>query len=195
MGDIEQASGLVLRGAMALVAARQPSAVCAVQHMQQVQPHTQSSQMSTRCELQAHTSTHARTHAHSTRSHVAHARPLPAFACPASHTCPPHVHQAARVHPYVVKPSAGRMASWAGGACLGAVLGVCCINPDGGDMAEWLPQVQAIIDRHQPAFAAAGCQLSLQRAQQSHWVQIDINPNMAVGQPGVGVCVRGEVQY
>jgi hypothetical protein len=45
-------------------------------------------------------------------------------------------------------------------------------------------QVQALIDRHQPAFAAGGCHLSLQRAQHSHWVQIDVNPNMAVGQPG-----------
>lgn len=45
-------------------------------------------------------------------------------------------------------------------------------------------QVQSIIDRHQPAFAASGSQLSLQRAQQSHWVQVDVNPTMAVGQPG-----------
>lgn len=48
----------------------------------------------------------------------------------------------------------------------------------------WAVQVQALIDRHQPAFAAGGCQLSLQRAQHSHWVQIDVNPHMAVGQPG-----------
>lgn len=45
-------------------------------------------------------------------------------------------------------------------------------------------QIQSIIDRHQPAFAASGCQLSLQRAQQSHWVQVDVNPAMVVGQPG-----------
>jgi hypothetical protein len=48
-------------------------------------------------------------------------------------------------------------------------------------------QVKSIIDRHQPAFAASGCQLSLQRAQQSHWVQVDVNPAMAAGQPG-GCC-------
>jgi hypothetical protein len=47
-----------------------------------------------------------------------------------------------------------------------------------------LLQVQALLDRHQPTFAAGGCQLSLQRAQHSHWVQIDVNPNVAVGQPG-----------
>jgi hypothetical protein len=49
--------------------------------------------------------------------------------------------QAAQQHPYVVPPSAGRMGSWVGAACLGAVLGVCCINPDGGDYNVWLQQV------------------------------------------------------
>lgn len=104
---------------------------------------------------------------------------------------PPHVwqafmadiEQAAQQHPYVVKPSAGRVGSWVACGALMSVVGFCCINPDGGDYNVWLPQIQSIIDRHHPAFAACGCQLSLQRAQQSYWVQIDINPNMAVGQP------------
>lgn len=93
------------------------------------------------------------------------------------------IEQAAQQHPYVVKPSAGRVGSWVACGALGAIIGCCAINPDGGDYGVWLPQVQSIIDRHQPAFAASGCQLSLQRAQQSHWVQVDVNPAMAVGQP------------
>lgn len=47
------------------------------------------------------------------------------------------------------------------------------------------PQVQALIDRHQPQFAAAGCHLSLQRAQNSYWVQVDVNQAMAPGHPVV----------
>jgi hypothetical protein len=45
-------------------------------------------------------------------------------------------------------------------------------------------QVQSIIARHQPAFAAAGANLSLQRAQQSYWLQIDVTPGPVVGHPG-----------
>ena len=37
----------------------------------------------------------------------------------------------AQTHPYVVRPGAGRVAGWAGGLILGAVVGFCCINPDG----------------------------------------------------------------
>jgi hypothetical protein len=57
------------------------------------------------------------------------------------HAFPAFCVQAAQQHPYVVPPSAGRMGSWVGAACLGAVLGVCCINPDGGDYNVWLQQV------------------------------------------------------
>jgi hypothetical protein len=45
-------------------------------------------------------------------------------------------------------------------------------------------QVQAIIARHQPSFAAAGANLSLQRAQQSYWLQIDVAQGPVVGHPG-----------
>jgi hypothetical protein len=38
----------------------------------------------------------------------------------------------AKTHPYVARPGAGRVASWAGGMLMGAVVGFCCINPDGG---------------------------------------------------------------
>ncbi|KAF8070981.1 nitric oxide synthase [Scenedesmus sp. PABB004] len=93
------------------------------------------------------------------------------------------VEAAAAAHPYVVKPSAGRVGSWAGAAVLGAVLGVCCMNPDGGNYSDWLPQVDALIARHAPAFAAGGAALSLQRAQRSYWIEVKVNPAMAVGQP------------
>jgi hypothetical protein len=45
-------------------------------------------------------------------------------------------------------------------------------------------QVQSIIARHQPSFAAAGANLLLQRAQQSYWLQIDVAPGPVVGHPG-----------
>lgn len=35
------------------------------------------------------------------------------------------------------------MGGWALAACVGSVLGVCCINPDGGDYSVWLQQVRA----------------------------------------------------
>lgn len=57
-------------------------------------------------------------------------------------------------------------------------------SPDGGDYDQWLGEVNQLIARHQAAFSAAGCHLSLQRAQQSYWLQIDVDPSMAVGQPG-----------
>jgi hypothetical protein len=50
--------------------------------------------------------------------------------------------QAAQQHPYVVKPSAGRVGSWVACGALGAIIGCCAINPDGGDYGVWLPQVR-----------------------------------------------------
>jgi hypothetical protein len=111
----------------------------------------------------------------------------PRTLCCARRRRRPRLLQVAQAHPYVVKPSAGRVGSWALAGLMGAVLGCCMVNPDGGDYETWLPQVQAIIDRHAPAFASVGCQLSLQRAQYSHWVQVDIlSPPgvVAAGHPG-----------
>lgn len=45
-----------------------------------------------------------------------------------------------------------------------------------------------MIAQHRAAFAAGGAHLSLQRAQFSYWIQIDIDPSMAVGQPGARDC-------
>jgi hypothetical protein len=36
------------------------------------------------------------------------------------------------------------MGSWALAGVMGAVLGCCCINPDGGDYNVWVPQVRAV---------------------------------------------------
>jgi len=46
--------------------------------------------------------------------------------------------------------------------------------------------VQALVSQWQPAFAAGGARLSLQRAQGSYWVQVDTDPSLAVGQPVAG---------
>jgi hypothetical protein len=94
------------------------------------------------------------------------------------------VQMLAATHPYVVRPSAGRVGSWLGGAVMGAVVGFCMINPDGGDYGEWLPQLQQVIHRHQPAFAAGGCSLDMRDVHGNFWIQLDIDPTrMAVGMP------------
>lgn len=51
-------------------------------------------------------------------------------------------------------------------------------------------QVQSIIDRHRGVFAAAGAELSLQRAQRSWWIQIDVT--QAMGMPGRGSTAIGD---
>lgn len=55
--------------------------------------------------------------------------------------------QAAEGHPYVANPSAGRVGSWFLSLVMGAVLGCCVVNPDGGDYTTWLQQVQLHADR------------------------------------------------
>lgn len=94
------------------------------------------------------------------------------------------VYYLADHHPYVIKPSAGRVAGWAGSFLMASIIGFFFMSsPDGGDYDQWLGEVNQLIARHQPAFGSAGCHLSLQRAQQSYWIQIDVDPSMAVGQP------------
>ncbi|KAI8468034.1 MAG: hypothetical protein J3K34DRAFT_523242 [Monoraphidium minutum] len=93
------------------------------------------------------------------------------------------VQRLAECHPYVVSPSAKRVGGWVGAAALGAVVGLCCFNPDGGEYSEWVPQAEALVSEYGAPFAAGGAALSLKRAQHSYWIQIDVNPAMAVGQP------------
>lgn len=90
----------------------------------------------------------------------------------------------ARTHPYVVAPSAGRVCEWAAGLTCGLITGFCCINPDGGDYGEWVTQAQRVLAVHGPAFHQAGARLSLQNVHGSYWIQIDLDPSIAVmGQP------------
>lgn len=70
------------------------------------------------------------------------------------------VEALANRHPYVIKPGAGRAAGWAGCLAVGAVLGFCCINPDGGDYSVWIPEVQQVLERWRPTFQQRGCALS-----------------------------------
>lgn len=70
------------------------------------------------------------------------------------------VEAVANRHPYVVKPGAGRVAGWGGCMAVGAVLGFCCINPDGGDYGVWVPEVQQVLDRWRPTFQQRGCTLT-----------------------------------
>lgn len=70
------------------------------------------------------------------------------------------VEAVANRHPYVVKPGAGRVAGWGGCMAVGAVLGFCCINPDGGDYGVWVPEVQQMLDRWRPTFQQRGCMLT-----------------------------------
>ncbi len=70
------------------------------------------------------------------------------------------VEALANRHPYVIKPGAKQAAGWAGCIAVGAVLGFCCINPDGGDYGVWVPDVQQMLDRWRPTFQQRGCALS-----------------------------------
>lgn len=48
------------------------------------------------------------------------------------------------------------MGGWALAACVGSVLGVCCINPDGGDYSVWLQQVR-VLDLQQQLLIDLSC--------------------------------------
>jgi hypothetical protein len=59
-----------------------------------------------------------------------------------------------------------------------------------------LLQVEGVIAAYQAAFAAGGAHLSLQRAQHSYWIQVDVDPSLAVGKPGGwiwGACWGGGI--
>jgi hypothetical protein len=65
----------------------------------------------------------------------------------------------------------------------GAIAGLFCINPDGGDYEVWVPEAEAAVARWQGAFEAGGARLSLRRLQGSYFITADIDPATAVGQP------------
>jgi hypothetical protein len=68
----------------------------------------------------------------------------------------------ARVHPYVVPPNAHQGCEWLYCGLIGSVLGVCCLNPDGGDYGQWTVLVEQALDKWRGPFAQRGCSLSLQ---------------------------------
>jgi hypothetical protein len=47
----------------------------------------------------------------------------------------------------------------------GAVVGLFCVNPDGGDYGVWTAEAQQLVGKWAPAFGQAGCGLSLQRTR------------------------------
>ncbi|KAL6769575.1 hypothetical protein ACKKBG_A31540 [Auxenochlorella protothecoides x Auxenochlorella symbiontica] len=85
-------------------------------------------------------------------------------------------------HPYTQTPSASQMGQWASCFCIGAVLGLFCVNPDAGDYGAWEAQAHALIQRFGAAFAAQGCTLTLERTR-DYFFQIIIDPYFAVGKP------------
>lgn len=44
----------------------------------------------------------------------------------------------------------------------GSVLGVCCVNPDGGDYGQWTALVNQALDKWRGPFSQRGCLISLQ---------------------------------
>jgi len=93
------------------------------------------------------------------------------------------VAQLAHQHPYTQRQSAGQCCGNLGGLLCVICIGFGFFEADGGNYGVWTGQVQAVIAKHAPAFAAGGAALSLKVVHGSYWVQIDINPNVAVGLP------------
>ena len=91
----------------------------------------------------------------------------------------------AREHPYVAKPGAKDVATWGLCTLLGSVIGVCCMDPDAGNYAEWIEMVSRVIARHQREFAEGGCMLSLQKGM-NYYLRIDIDPSAAMVDFGEG---------
>jgi hypothetical protein len=81
----------------------------------------------------------------------------------------------AKSHPYIQKPNAKQVGMWAACFAIGAVVGLCVVDPDAGDYNVWEAEVRTVIDKHQPLFQGAGCNLSLVR-RRDYWIQIDIDP-------------------
>ncbi|KAG2494974.1 hypothetical protein HYH03_006907 [Edaphochlamys debaryana] len=92
------------------------------------------------------------------------------------------LQQLTHTHPYLQTPSMEFCCSWLAGFCIMLVVGFGCFPGD--DYGPWLPQLQAVLDRHRAAFAAGGATLKIGRVHGSYWAQIDVDPTaMAVGAP------------
>ena len=93
----------------------------------------------------------------------------------------------AKIHPYIQKPNAKQVGKWAACFAIGAVVGLCIVDPDAGDYNVWEEQVRGVLSKHQGLFQKAGCVLSLVR-RRDYWIQIDIDPTVppvfvAIGNP------------
>lgn len=95
------------------------------------------------------------------------------------------VKQLADVHPYVQSPGAGKVAGWAACFAIGSIIGLFCVDPDGGNYGVWEQQLRALVDRYAGYFMQAGCSLSLHASQRrrDYWLEVDVNPMFAVGKP------------
>ena len=88
----------------------------------------------------------------------------------------------AKTHPYIQKPSAKQVGTWACCFAIGAVVGLCVVDPDAGDYHVWEEEVRAVLAKHQALFQNAGCMLSLVR-RRDYFIQIDIDPSKAPAVP------------
>lgn len=105
------------------------------------------------------------------------------------------VTQLAAKHPYTQSPSGGQVCNWAACFALGSILGFFCVDPDGGDYGTWTSEVNQLLQRFAPAFGQAGCGLSLQRNRREYYIQIDLDPNFAMGQPFAQVPPAGKAAH
>ncbi|KAK9829486.1 hypothetical protein WJX72_006152 [[Myrmecia] bisecta] len=85
------------------------------------------------------------------------------------------VDELAKTHPYVERPSAKQGCQWVLCGLIGSVIGICFVDPDGGDYEQFHQQVQHVVNKWQPAFQKCGLTLSQQHTR-TWWLQIDVNP-------------------
>lgn len=95
------------------------------------------------------------------------------------------VQQLADNHPYLQRPSANTCLNNAGALLFFLTIGFGCFQADGGDYGPWFVSVETILARNRPYFAHGGMALSLQQVHGSYWIQVDVNPAVAVGAPVV----------
>ncbi|GLC44501.1 hypothetical protein PLESTB_000066500 [Pleodorina starrii] len=92
--------------------------------------------------------------------------------------------QLAYNHPYKSMPSAEYCCDWIANFLCCLVMGFGCFSGDSGDYGAWLAELEAVLQRHRPAFAAGGATLSIGQVHGSYWAQVDVDPRvMAVGAP------------
>lgn len=88
-------------------------------------------------------------------------------------------------HPYVVKPDAKQAGKWAACGAIGAVIGVCFINPDGGDYPQWNSDAQHLVAQWRQRFAERGCSLTFV-FNRNPYIQVDVDPAApAYGAPAI----------